>query len=167
MEKFHMNRLYLDGFPLVVQELYQWDRMLEKLDKKLFLHLKKQGVISSMYASKWFLTIFASTFSFSIVIRIWDNYIYDGIIFVFQTAFAILKLFRKSLLKMDFEKLLGFLQNIQLQEIKEEELISTALSVNISHKDLAIWADEHAKQLQKQEKEKEKEKEEKQEKEKN
>ncbi|KAJ5079964.1 tbc1 domain family member whacked [Anaeramoeba ignava] len=150
MEQYHMSRLYSIGFPLFQQQLYQWDKLFEKLDKKVFLHFQEQSVMSQMYGSRWFLTIFANTFSFPIVLRIFDIFLHEGIEFVFHVAFAIIKLFRKQMLEMQFEQLVQFVQNINLQPIDEDELISTATSISIKYKDLARWADEYHLQQEEQ-----------------
>lgn len=39
---------------------------------------KKQGVISLMYITKWFLTMYTTTLPWEIVLRIWDLFYSEG-----------------------------------------------------------------------------------------
>lgn len=52
--------------------LFQFDKLLEELLPVTFLHLTRQGVKSSMYASQWWLTLFGYRFPLELVHTIMD-----------------------------------------------------------------------------------------------
>ena len=51
-----------------------------------------------MYASRWFMTLFADYFPIQVVVRILDIYLMEGRKILFRIALAIFKLLEKELL---------------------------------------------------------------------
>lgn len=43
------------------------------------------------YATQWFLTLCSVSFSFEVVVRIWDSFIVEGIKIIYRVAIAIMK----------------------------------------------------------------------------
>lgn len=60
--------------------------------------MNEVGFVPHMYASQWFLTIFAIYFNIDVVVRIWDIYLNEGRKTIFRVALGILKLCEKKLL---------------------------------------------------------------------
>jgi F0F1-type ATP synthase membrane subunit a len=56
-----------------------------------------------MWLMKWFTSIFILSFPVSLCIRIWDNLLANGTIYLFQVSLAILKLLEPDLLKLDLD----------------------------------------------------------------
>jgi hypothetical protein len=54
-----------------------------------------------MYASQWFLTLYAIYFNIDVVVRIWDIYLVEGKKTLFRIALGILKLCEKRLMKAE------------------------------------------------------------------
>ena len=53
------------------------------------------GFTPQMYASRWFMTIFADAFPMNVVVRIMDIYLMEGRKILFRVALAIFKLLEK------------------------------------------------------------------------
>lgn len=58
MKSYDLRSHYTNDMPGLQLRLFQFDRLLEELLPGVFMHLLRQGVKSSMYASQWFLTLF-------------------------------------------------------------------------------------------------------------
>ena len=58
MKSYDLRSHYTPNMPGLQLRLFQFDRLVEELVPSVFLHLLRQGVKSSMYASQWFLTLF-------------------------------------------------------------------------------------------------------------
>jgi hypothetical protein len=58
MKSYDLRSHYTPGMPGLQLRLFQFDRLLEELLPGLYMHMLRQGVKSSMYASQWFLTLF-------------------------------------------------------------------------------------------------------------
>lgn len=71
--------------------LYQFDMLVEEHLPHIARHLNQQGVGSTMYASQWFMTLFAYKFPLNLVFRIYDLVLVQGISSIFQFAIALLK----------------------------------------------------------------------------
>ncbi|KAJ6251973.1 rab-gtpase-tbc domain-containing protein-related [Anaeramoeba flamelloides] len=149
MKDFHMSALFREGFPLLQQQLFQWDKVLKKYATKLYKHFQNENIMPSMYASSWFLTIFARVLPFPLVLRIWDIYLYEGMIFIFRISLAILKVNQKKLLSLPFEEIVLYFKDIETKIGDWEKLLKSAGSFNISYKLIEKWADEWCLQNQK------------------
>lgn len=59
-----------------------------------------------MYASPWFLTMFASVLSLNVVFRIMDIYLVEGREIVFRVGLALLEHSHDKLIQLDMEDML-------------------------------------------------------------
>lgn len=60
MKSYDLRSHYTPNMPGLQLRLFQFDRLVEELLPGLHMHLARQGIKSSMYASQWFLTLFGS-----------------------------------------------------------------------------------------------------------
>lgn len=105
----------MDGLQL---RLYQFDALVQEHLPHVARHLKQQGINSTMYASQWFMTLFAYKFPLNLVYRIYDVIFTEGISSIFKFAIALLKRNQTTILGFDFEHLLDFLKNGLFEEYK-------------------------------------------------
>ena len=63
-----------------------------------------------MYASQWFLTLFAYKFPMSMVVRIVDIVVAEGLEAILRFGVALMKKNAETVLELEFEKCLDFLQ---------------------------------------------------------
>ena len=48
-------------------------------------------MLPSMYATEWFMTMFCRGFSFDLVTRVWDIFLFEGYKIVYRVGLALLK----------------------------------------------------------------------------
>ncbi|PKK77985.1 RabGAP/TBC [Rhizophagus irregularis] len=111
MTFYNMRSHFLPGMDGLQLRLYQFDRLVEEMLPKVHNHLQAQGINSSMYASQWFMTLFAYKFPLSLVFRIYDTIFTEGIEAIFRFSIALLKKNEKRIVEMEFETLLEYLKS--------------------------------------------------------
>ncbi|KAI8382426.1 rab-GTPase-TBC domain-containing protein [Blakeslea trispora] len=138
----------MDGLQL---RLYQFDALVQEYLPHVARHLKQQGVNSTMYASQWFLTLFAYKFPFNLVFRIYDVIFAEGISVIFKFAIALLKRNQTTILGLDFEHLLDFLKNGLFEEYKDDDrrFVNDACALDIPTKRILQLERDHRQQVQK------------------
>lgn len=111
MQSYDLRSHFTPNMPGLQLRLFQFDRLLEELLPAVFLHLLRQGVKSSMYASQWFLTLFGYRFPLELVSSVFDLVFAEGVEAIFRFAVAIMKKNESKLVELEFEYLLDFLKN--------------------------------------------------------
>lgn len=110
MKDYGFREFFLYEMPGLHLRLYQFDRILEDTLPDVHIHLSRQGVRSSMFASQWFLTLFAYKFPLQIVLRIFDVVIAEGIEAMLRFAVGLIRRNASTILSLEFEPLLAFLK---------------------------------------------------------
>jgi ecotropic viral integration site 5 protein len=110
MKGYNLRQLFCPDMPGLHLHLYQYDRLIEEHLPAVHVHLARQGLRSHMYATQWFLTIFAYKFPLTIVVRILDIVIAEGLEAVLRFGVAVMKRNADVILELEFEKCLDFLQ---------------------------------------------------------
>ena len=111
MKQYNLRSHFLPGMDGLQLRLFQFDRLVEEMLPRVHSHLLAQGINSSMYASQWFMTLFAYKFPLSLVFRIYDTIFTEGIEAIFRFSIALLKKNEKRIIELDFEPLLEFLKS--------------------------------------------------------
>ena len=98
--------------------LYQFTHLLNELLPDLAKHMNKHGVHAAMYASQWFLTLFAYVFPMSLVQRIYDIVFAEGAAeTIMRVAIAMLRRSQEKILQeTEFEDLLDHVTSRKLIE---------------------------------------------------
>lgn len=110
MKYYELRRFFLSDMPGLHLRLYQFDRLLEDTLPNVHVHLSRQGVRSSMYASQWFLTLFAYKFPLQIVLRIFDIVIAEGSEAILKFGVALMKRNADTIMSLEFDSVLVFLK---------------------------------------------------------
>jgi hypothetical protein len=76
----------------------------------LYQLFKRYDVEPMIYYLDWALTLYVKCLPLDVVARVWDSYLLLGEAFCIRTALGILKLFGKTLSRMDSEEIARFLQ---------------------------------------------------------
>ncbi|KAF1917171.1 rab-GTPase-TBC domain-containing protein [Ampelomyces quisqualis] len=100
MNKYGLRDLFVHDMPGLHLHLYQFERLLEDFEPALYCHLRRREVKPQLYATQWFLTLFAYRFPLQLVLRIYDLILSEGL------ESAILK-FGIVLMQKNAEALLG------------------------------------------------------------
>ncbi|AOW07346.1 rab-GTPase-TBC domain-domain-containing protein [Yarrowia lipolytica] len=110
LKDYELRTMFLQEMPGLHLKLYQFDRLLEDQVPSVHIHLTRQGVKSSMYASQWFLTLFAYKFPLSMVLRIFDIIMTEGIEAILKFGVALIRKNADTILALKFDHLLPFLK---------------------------------------------------------
>jgi hypothetical protein len=115
MNKYGLRDLFAHDMAGLHLHLYQFERLLEDFEPALYCHLRRREVKPQLYATQWFLTLFAYRFPLQLVVRIYDLILADGL------EAAILK-FGIVLMQKNAETLLGMKDMAALTNFLKERL---------------------------------------------
>jgi hypothetical protein len=115
MSNYGLRELFIQDMPGLHLHLYQFERLLEDFEPALYCHLHRRGVSPTLYATQWFLTLFAYRFPLQLVLRIYDLILSEGL------EGAILK-FGIVLMQRNKDALLGMKDMSQLTTYLKERL---------------------------------------------
>ena len=79
MNQYHLREMFIQDMPGLHLHLYQFERLLEDVEPALCYHLHKRGVVPSLYATQWFMTLFAYRFPLQLVLRVYDLVLSEGL----------------------------------------------------------------------------------------
>ncbi|KAK9454517.1 rab-GTPase-TBC domain-containing protein [Dipodascopsis uninucleata] len=111
MKAYSLRTLYLPEMPGLHLKLYQFDRILEDTLPAVHVHLARQGVLASMYASQWFLTFFAYKFPLQMVLRIFDIVVAEGLEAILRFGIALMRRNAETIMSLEFDALVNFLKD--------------------------------------------------------
>ncbi|XP_021206040.1 USP6 N-terminal-like protein isoform X2 [Bombyx mandarina] len=110
-KKYAMHGLYIEGFPKLTRFLEHHDKILTKFMPKLKRHFDKFGLDAILYSLKWFFVCFVERVPFSLCLRVWDIYLLDGERVITAMAYTILKLHKKTIMKLnDMDLIVNYIQ---------------------------------------------------------
>ena len=115
MNQYHLREMFIQEMPGLHLHLYQFERLLEDLEPALYCHLHRRNVDPQLYATQWFLTLFAYRLPLQLVLRIYDLILSEGL------EGAILK-FGIVLMQKNAEALLGMNDMLTLTTFLKERL---------------------------------------------
>jgi hypothetical protein len=131
---YGLRSLYLPQMTGLHIMLHQYTKLLELLLPKLAKHFAEHLVTPTMYASQWFLTIFAYNFPFPLVFRIFDIIFSEGAVeTILKFGIALLKRNEQELLaKTELEEILEYLKSDSVFSVFPdfEELVKDAMSLS-------------------------------------
>ncbi|KAG0141122.1 hypothetical protein CROQUDRAFT_136313 [Cronartium quercuum f. sp. fusiforme G11] len=110
MNSYDLRSHFIPNMPGLQLRLFQFDRILEDNLPHVHLHLLRQGIKSSMYASQWFLTLFGYRFPLELVSVVMDLVFAEGLEAVFRFALCLMKKNEHQICALGFDKLLDFLK---------------------------------------------------------
>ncbi|KAI2730731.1 hypothetical protein CBS147332_2583 [Penicillium roqueforti] len=112
MNKYSLRDMFIQDMPGLHRSLYQFERLLEDLEPALYCHLRRRGVPPQLYATQWFLTLFAYRFPLQLVLRIYDLIFEEGLeTTILKFGVAIMRRNADALLEMkDMSMLTTFLK---------------------------------------------------------
>ncbi|CAO3648864.1 unnamed protein product [Cunninghamella blakesleeana] len=138
MDKYQLKGHFAPQLNLLHQRMYQLDGLIYDQLPHLHRHFENIGIRSNMYASQWFMTLFAYKFPIDFVFRVYDLILAQGIEALHRLALALLEKNQSILLSMDFDSCLQFLKNdvLEIYKNKISNLLSDAYAINIIPKRL-------------------------------
>lgn len=134
-ERFGLRGLFLPGFPRLYRQYAIHEKLFASLLPDLHKHFEVEGIQTSMYSTRWFLTLFCGVVPFPILLRVWDLILAEGYQkTVHRVAIALLKMHQVELLAMPFEQLMRFLVSTEWLLLDPDETISLVRKIKISPK---------------------------------
>ncbi|KAI9791821.1 MAG: GTPase-activating protein [Peltula sp. TS41687] len=79
MYDYKLREMFVQDMPGLHLHLYQFQRLVEDHEPALFCHLHRSGVDPNLYATQWFLTLFAYRFPLQLVLRVYDLVLSEGL----------------------------------------------------------------------------------------
>ncbi|XP_075229578.1 USP6 N-terminal-like protein [Lycorma delicatula] len=108
--KYAMHGFFIHGFPKLLRYQEHHDKIMNKFLPKLKKHLDRNGVDTGIYTLKWFFQCFLDRIPFKLTLRVWDVYLLEGERVLTAMAYNLLKLHRRSLMRLGMDDILQFLQ---------------------------------------------------------
>ena len=129
MNKYQLRELFIQDMPGLHLHLYQFERLLEDIEPALYCHLNRRGVTPKLYATQWFLTLFAYRFPLQLVMRVYDLILCEGL------EGAILK-FGMAVIQRNVTALMGMNDMLALTNFLKEKLFDVYIDSAPSSKSL-------------------------------
>ncbi|KAK2768485.1 GTPase-activating protein [Arachnomyces sp. PD_36] len=101
MNKYGLREMFTQEMRGLHLHLYQFERLLEDLEPALACHLHRRGVSPQLYATQWFLTLFAYRFPLQLVLRIYDMIFSEGLGIIIKFGLAVMQRNAQTLLAMN------------------------------------------------------------------
>ncbi|RCH99778.1 hypothetical protein CU098_003564 [Rhizopus stolonifer] len=113
METYEMRTMFTLNMEGLQLRLYQFANLLDQVLPDLSDFLKLHEVNVPMYASQWFLTLFAYAFPMELILRIYDIVFAEGAAeTIMRVSLAMLKRSQEKIMRLrEFEDILDFLSN--------------------------------------------------------
>jgi len=112
MNHYHLRDLFIQDMPGLHKHLYLFERLLEDLEPALYCHLHRRGISPHLYATQWFLTLFAYRFPLQLVLRIYDLILSEGLSAILRFGLVLMQKNAPALLAMsDMAQLSTFLKD--------------------------------------------------------
>ncbi|KAK7897265.1 hypothetical protein LTR67_005154 [Exophiala xenobiotica] len=129
MNKYQLRDLFIQDMPGLHLHLYQFERLLEDLEPALYCHLNRRSVRPQLYATQWFLTLFAYRFPLQLVMRVFDLILCEGL------EGAILK-FGMAVIQRNVQTLLAMQDMQALTNFLKEKIFDVYIDATPSSKSL-------------------------------
>ncbi|CAO3691715.1 unnamed protein product [Umbelopsis ramanniana] len=146
MKHYNLRGNFTPQMDAINQRLYQFEGLLKEHIPHLHRHMEAQGIRASMYATQWFMTLFAYKFPFNLVYRIYDIVLAEGTEALFRFSLALMERNQATILSLDFDGLLHFLKNEMMDTYKEDSrgFVRDAYGIKITPKKLDRLAKQYS-----------------------
>ena len=112
MNHYNLRDLFVQDMPGLHLRLYQFERLLEDLEPALYCHLRRRNISPHLYATQWFLTLFAYRFPLQLVLRIYDLILSEGLSAILRFGVVLMRKNAAALLAIsDMQHLTTFLKD--------------------------------------------------------
>ena len=108
---------------------YVVNQLLHEYVPEVWEHFQAEGIEPSMFATQWFMTLYGQKFPFSVVLRIWDIFLAEGLKIVFRVAVALVQCARAELVELDFVGILDYFRNEIVTRYDTAEAQSALMTV--------------------------------------
>jgi len=140
VKKYGMEGYFTKDFPELHKSFYILLKLMKKHVPKVYEIFKHKGIFPSMYATQWFITLYAVNFKFDILVRIFDVFLLEGEKIFYRIGLAVLKINQdKIAAEKTFEDILGKLRFL-FDNLIVDEIFSKAFKFSISKEHLRVYS---------------------------
>ncbi|KAF9546700.1 GTPase-activating protein [Mortierella hygrophila] len=152
MTSYDMRGHFTPDMNTLQLRLYQFEQLMEETVPLVHKHFLNQGIRSTMYASQWFMTLFAYKFPLDLVFRIYDTLLVEGVESLLRFAIALLKASHDQILNHEFETLIEFLKNGLFEPYMNDPsmFVKDAYNVKVTPKKLTQYTQKYQTMIQRQ-----------------
>jgi len=136
MQDYRLREMFKPSMAELGLCMYQLDTLIQEHIPDLYVHFQSQAIHTNLYASSWFLTLFATSLPLPITCRIMDCFLCDGIEIIFRIALTLLTMGKSELLLLDIEGVIKYFQNEMPKkfEADTDAVFNMAFLVKINQK---------------------------------
>ncbi|EDO06915.1 Rab-GTPase-TBC domain family protein [Babesia bovis T2Bo] len=118
---------YKDGMLALKRDVLVLEMLLQQRLKKLYNHLKANGVDFTCVCAEWLLCHFSISLPIPTVLRIWDVLFHEGEKVLFRVCFALFKVHEKQLLRLTMDQdLLMYMKSMGSGIVQHDEFLKVA-----------------------------------------
>ncbi|CAI5680282.1 unnamed protein product [Oreochromis niloticus] len=144
-----LRKQYRPDMIILQIQMYQLSRLLHDYHRDLYSHLEQQEIGPSLYATPWFLTVFASHFPLGFVARVFDMLFLQGSEVIFKVALSLLGSHKPLILQHDsLESIVDFIKTMlpNLGLVQMEKTINQVCEMDVSKQLQAYEVEYHVLQ---------------------
>uniref|UniRef100_A0A3Q2ZPJ5 TBC1 domain family member 4 n=1 Tax=Kryptolebias marmoratus TaxID=37003 RepID=A0A3Q2ZPJ5_KRYMA len=144
-----LRKQYRPDMIILQIQMYQLSRLLHDYHRDLHGHLEQQEIGPSLYATPWFLTLFASHFPLGFVARVFDMLFLQGSEVIFKVALSLLGSHKPLILQHDsLESIVDFIKTLlpNLGLVQMEKTINQVCEMDVSKQLQAYEVEYHVLQ---------------------
>ncbi|XP_030613053.1 TBC1 domain family member 1 isoform X3 [Archocentrus centrarchus] len=144
-----LRKQYRPDMIILQIQMYQLSRLLHDYHRDLYSHLEQQEIGPSLYATPWFLTVFASHFPLGFVARVFDMLFLQGSEVIFKVALSLLGSHKPLILQHDsLESIVDFIKTTlpNLGLVQMEKTINQVCEMDVSKQLQAYEVEYHVLQ---------------------
>jgi hypothetical protein len=135
---YKLKDYFFKGFPGLERSFYVLLKLMKQHVPKVYDHFKKYHIHPTMYASQWFITIFAVNFKFDILVKIFDVFLLEKTKIFYRIALAVLKLNEEKISSFkSFEDTMGHIKFL-FDRINGDDLFQKAFKFSISKDHISV-----------------------------
>lgn len=144
-----LRKQYRPDMIILQIQMYQLSRLLHDYHRDLYSHLEQQEIGPSLYATPWFLTVFASHFPLGFVARVFDMLFLQGSEVIFKVALSLLGSHKPLILQHEsLESIVDFIKTMlpNLGLVQMEKTINQVCKMDVSKQLQAYEVEYHVLQ---------------------
>jgi hypothetical protein len=110
-EPYKLREMFGEDMAGTHEVLYIAEKLIEQFLPKFANTLQDEMINMSMIVTPWLMTVYASTFPFELVVRVWDSFLVEGWKVVYRVMLSLLGHASKDLTDKTFEDILNYFRD--------------------------------------------------------
>ncbi len=123
MARGGLRAMYASGFPRLFELFAAQEGLMARYLPRLRRRLDAFGIPTSVYATKWYMTLYLSCLPFGTATRVWDLFVLWGPDVLVCTAIALLQTHAPRLMRLEYEACMAALGRLPEAPADPDELV--------------------------------------------